>query len=335
MERSAEPMGTNVMEEVYEPEDALPVEYSRTLEKVIMQHAHSEIVGMQPESDWILRAPSLQKKMILVAKVQDEAGHGLLLYYAAATLGITYEAFMGEFLKRQVRHSAAFDHPSLTWADVGAIAWLTDGAASVNQRPLCRTSYGPYARAMQKICLEEAFHVRQGWELLRELAHGTDEQRQMAQDAVDRWWFPALAFIFGPPDTFVVPDPSGGETGSVAFTAATENGIKWRIRFHSNDQLRQKFIDLVVPQAKQLGLSLPDPAIAWDEQAGHYRYTPISLRAYRDLIRKTEQCSQERFERRKKAHEDGAWVRAALRQTQSASTRTIRRGTPVHALEEQ
>jgi ring-1,2-phenylacetyl-CoA epoxidase subunit PaaA len=278
-----------------EPPDWMPEAYRATLIRQIAQHAHSEIIGMQPEGNWITRAPSLRRKAILIAKVQDEAGHGLYLYGACETLGAGRAGLLGLLHSGQQKYSSIFNYPALTWADIGAIGWLVDGAAITNQVALCRCSYGPYARAMVRICKEESFHQRQGFELLHTLAHGTAAQRAMAQDAVDRWWWPAL-MMFGPPD-----DASPHSAQSMA----------WRIKRHSNDELRQKFIDVTVPQAAALGLSLPDPALRWNEQRGHYDTGLIDWAEFWRVVKGGGPCNRQRMERRVRAHEDGAWVREA------------------------
>jgi ring-1,2-phenylacetyl-CoA epoxidase subunit PaaA len=276
-----------------EPRDEMPDGYRRTLVRQIAQHAHSEIIGMQPEGDWITRAPSLRRKAILLAKVQDEAGHGLYLYSAAETLGVDRAELLDLLHAGRQRYSSIFNYPTPTWADVGAIGWLVDGAAIVNQVPICRCSYGPYARAMVRICKEESFHQRQGFELLLTLARGTAAQRAMAQDAVDRWWWPSL-MMFGPPD-----DASPNSAQSMA----------WGIKRHSNDDLRQRFVDMTVPQARVLGISLPDPELRWDGE--HWRYGEIDWAEFQAVLRGDGPCNAERLARRRAAHDDGAWVREA------------------------
>src|SRR6476620_1138587 len=246
-----------------EPKDWMPDAYRKTLIRQISQHAHSEIVGMLPEGNWITRAPSLKRKAILIAKVQDEAGHGLYLYAATETLNITREETINDLHSGKAKYSSIFNYPTITWADIGAIGWLVDGAAIMNQVPLCRCSYGPYARAMIRICKEESFHQRQGFEILWTLARGTEAQRAMAQDAVDRWWWPAL-MMFGPPDT-----------GESAQGTHTEQSMAWGIKRFSNDELRQRFVDMTVPQAQALGLTLPDPEIRWNEERGQHDHGPI------------------------------------------------------------
>jgi ring-1,2-phenylacetyl-CoA epoxidase subunit PaaA len=278
-----------------EPRDWMPEAYRATLIRQIAQHAHSEIIGMQPEGNWITRAPSLRRKAILIAKVQDEAGHGLYLYSACETLGVDRADLLDLLHSGRQKYSSIFNYPTLTWADVGAIGWLVDGAAITNQVALCRCSYGPYARAMVRICKEESFHQRQGYEMLNTLAHGTSEQRAMAQDAVDRWWWPSL-MMFGPPD-----DASPHSAQSMA----------WRIKRHSNDELRQKFVDITVPQAEAAGLTLPDPQLRWNVQRGHYDIGPIDWAEFRRVVKGGGPCNRQRMERRARAHEEGSWVREA------------------------
>lgn len=278
-----------------EPRDWMPESYRRTLIRQIAQHAHSEIIGMQPEGNWITRAPSLKRKAILLAKVQDEAGHGLYLYAAAETLGISRDELVQLLLDGRQKYSSIFNYPTLTWADIGAIGWLVDGAAIVNQVPLCRCSYGPYARAMIRICKEESFHQRQGFEILHTLAHGTPAQRAMAQDAVDRWWYPSLA-MFGPPD---------------ADSTHSEQSMAWGIKRFTNDDLRQRFVDMCVNQADVLTLRLPDPDLEWSVEDGHYRYTRPDFAELATVIGGDGPCNRQRMAHRRGAHDDGAWVRAA------------------------
>jgi ring-1,2-phenylacetyl-CoA epoxidase subunit PaaA len=278
-----------------EPRDAMPDGYRKTLIRQIAQHAHSEIIGMQPEGNWITRAPSLRRKAILMAKVQDEAGHGLYLYAAAETLGVDREDLLDQLHTGRQKYSSIFNYPTLSWADVGAIGWLVDGAAIVNQVPLCRCSYGPYARAMVRICKEESFHQRQGFEILHTLAQGTPAQREMAQDAVDRYWWPAL-MMFGPPD-----DDSPNSAQSMA----------WGIKRFSNDELRQRFVDMTVPQARVLGLDLPDPEIRWNEERGHFDFGEVDFTELFEVIRGNGPCNAQRTAHRVRAHEEGAWVREA------------------------
>ncbi|WP_040161963.1 1,2-phenylacetyl-CoA epoxidase subunit PaaA [Mobilicoccus massiliensis] len=282
-------------DERIEPRDWMPPKYRRTLQRQISQHAHSEIIGMQPEGNWISRAPSLKRKAILIAKVQDEAGHGLYLYSAAETLGITREEMYDQLMSGKAKYSSIFNYPALTWADVGAIGWLVDGAAICNQVPLCRCSYGPYGRAMVRVCKEESFHQRQGWEILYALSHGTPEQKQMAQDAVDRYYGPALQ-MFGPPD---------------ADSPNSQQSMDWKIKRFSNDELRQRFVDMMVPQAEALGLTLPDPDLKWNEDRGHYDYGELDWDELKSVIAGHGPCNVQRLAHRVKAHEDGAWVREA------------------------
>jgi ring-1,2-phenylacetyl-CoA epoxidase subunit PaaA len=280
-------------DERIEPRDWMPEGYRKTLIRQIAQHAHSEIIGMQPEGNWITRAPSLRRKAILMAKVQDEAGHGLYLYAAAETLGVDRADLLDQLHTGRQKYSSIFNYPTLTWADMGAIGWLVDGAAIVNQVPLCRCSYGPYARAMVRICKEESFHQRQGFEILHTLSHGTPGQHAMAQDAVDRWWWPSL-MMFGPPD-----DASPNSAQSMA----------WGIKKHSNDDLRQRFVDMTVPQAQVLGLTLPDPDLHWDGE--HWRYGGIDWDEFSAVLKGNGPCNAQRMEHRRRAHEEGAWVREA------------------------
>ena len=278
-----------------EPRDWMPESYRRTLIRQMAQHAHSEIIGMQPEGNWITRAPSLQRKAILLAKVQDEAGHGLYLYAAAETLGITRDELVQLLLDGKQKYSSIFNYPTLTWADMGAIGWLVDGAAIVNQVPLCRCSYGPYARAMIRICKEESFHQRQGYEILYRLAHGTPEQRAMAQDAVNRWWYPSLA-MFGPPDTE---------------STHSEQSMAWGIKRFSNDDLRQRFVDMCVGQAEVLTLTIPDPDLRWNDQRQSYDFTAPDFAELMRVISGDGPCNRQRMAHRQRAHDDGAWVREA------------------------
>ncbi len=278
-----------------EPRDWMPEAYRKTLIRQIAQHAHSEIIGMQPEGNWISRAPSLKRKAILLAKVQDEAGHGLYLYAAAETLGVSRADLVEMLIDGRQKYSSIFNYPSLTWADMGAIGWLVDGAAIVNQVPLCRCSYGPYARAMIRICKEESFHQRQGYEVLYTLSHGTPEQKAMAQGAVDRWWFPSLA-MFGPPDTD---------------STHSEQSMAWKIKRFSNDDLRQRFVDMCVQQAEVLDLRLPDPDLRWNEERGNYDYTQPDYDELFRVIKGNGPCNRQRIEHRRRAHDDGAWVREA------------------------
>ncbi|WP_251438725.1 MULTISPECIES: 1,2-phenylacetyl-CoA epoxidase subunit PaaA [unclassified Microbacterium] len=282
-------------EQRIEPRDWMPEAYRKTLIRQISQHAHSEIIGMQPEGNWITRAPSLKRKAILMAKVQDEAGHGLYLYSAAQTLGITRDEMMQQLIDGKAKYSSIFNYPTPTWADMGAIGWLVDGAAICNQVPLCRASYGPYGRAMVRICKEESFHQRQGFEILLTLMQGSEEQRAMAQDAVNRWYWPALA-MFGPPD-----DQSPNSAQS----------MQWKIKRFSNDDLRQRFVGMLVPQAEILGVTLPDPELRFDEETGQYAMGEIDWDEFFEVVRGNGPCNAERLQRRRDAHEEGAWVREA------------------------
>lgn len=278
-----------------EPKDWMPDHYRKTLIRQISQHAHSEVVGMLPEANWITRAPSLRSKLILLAKVQDEAGHGLYLYSAAETLGADRQDMVNDLLIGKAKYSSIFNYPTASWADMGAIGWLVDGAAIQNQVMLCRTSYGPYARAMVKICKEESFHQRQGYEIMMHLANGTDDQKKMAQDALNRWWWPSL-MMFGPTD-----DNSPNSAQS----------MKWKIKRKSNDELRQEFIDKTVPQAEFLGLTIPDPDLKWNEEIGHYDFGEINWEEFFNVIKGNGPCNKQRLSARVKAHEEGAWVREA------------------------
>jgi ring-1,2-phenylacetyl-CoA epoxidase subunit PaaA len=282
-------------QERVEPRDEMPAAYRASLVRQIAQHAHSEIIGMQPEGNWLTRAPSLRRKAILLAKVQDEAGHGLYLYAAAETLGVSRDELLDALHTGRQKYSSIFNYPTLTWADVGAIGWLVDGAAIVNQVPLCRCSYGPYARAMVRICKEESFHQRQGFELLQTLSHGTAAQHAMAQDAVDRWWWPSL-MMFGPPD-----DASTHGAQSEA----------WGIKRFSNDTLRQRFVDMTVPQAEALGLTLPDPELQWNDERGAWDFGEIDFTELFEVVKGNGPCNAQRLGHRVRAHEDGAWVRDA------------------------
>ncbi|OAH24863.1 phenylacetate-CoA oxygenase [Corynebacterium stationis] len=278
-----------------EPTDWMPAAYRKTLVRQVSQHAHSEIIGMQPEANWITRAPSLKRKSILMAKVQDEAGHGLYLYSAAETLGTSRDEMVQQLLDGTAKYSSIFNYPARTWADIGAIGWLVDGAAIVNQVPLCRASYAPYGRAMVRICKEESFHQRQGWEILYELAHGTEAQKQMAQEAINRFYGPALQ-MFGPPDT---DSPN------------SQQSMEWNIKRFSNDDLRQRFVDMIVPQAEALGLYFEDPDLKWNEERGHYDFGELDWDEFKQVIKGEGPCSVQRMQRRRQAHEDGAWVREA------------------------
>ena len=282
-------------EDKIEPRDWMPDAYRKTLVRQISQHAHSEIVGQLPEGNWITRAPTLRRKAILLAKVQDEGGHGLYLYSAAETLGVSREELIDQLHSGKAKYSSIFNYPTLTWADIGAIGWLVDAAAILNQIPLCRCSYGPYARAMVRICKEESFHMRQGYELLMTLCRGSAEQKAMAQDAVNRWWWPAL-MMFGPSD---------------ADSTHSAQSMQWKIKRFSNDELRQKFVDQSVPQAEYLGITLPDSDLEWNEERGHYDFGEIDWEEFFQVIAGNGPCNHERMSARIKAHEDGAWVREA------------------------
>ena len=278
-----------------EPNDWMPDEYRQTLVRQISQHAHSEIVGMLPEGNWITRAPNLRRKAVLLAKVQDEAGHGLYLYSAVETLGTSREQTIDDLHTGKAKYSSIFNYPALTWADIGTIGWLVDGAAIMNQVALCRTSYGPYARAMVKICKEESFHQRQGYESLMKLCSGTPQQKAMAQDAMNRFWWPAL-MMFGPSD---------------AESTHSDQSIKWKIKRFTNDELRQSFVDATVAQAEILGLTIPDPNLKWNEARGHYDFSEINWDEFWQVVKGNGPCNKERLAARVKAKEEGAWVRDA------------------------
>ena len=282
-------------DEKIEPKDWMPEAYRQTLIRQIAQHAHSEIVGMLPEGTWITRAPSLRRKAVLIAKVQDEGGHGMYLYSAAETLGVARGDLIEQLLSGRAKYSSIFNYPTLTWADIGAIGWLVDGAAIMNQVPLCRCSYGPYARAMVRICKEESFHQRQGYELMLTLARGSEAQHAMAQDALNRWWWPSL-MMFGPND---------------AHSVHTAQSMRWKIKRFTNDELRQKFIDVTVPQAEYLGLTVPDPDLRWDQTSEHYRFGEIDWSEFQAVLKGEGPCNRERLEARRAAHENGRWVREA------------------------
>ena len=278
-----------------EPRDWMPDAYRKTMVRQIAQHAHSEIIGMQPEGNWVTRAPSLRRKAILLAKVQDEAGHGLYLYSAAETLGADRADLTLRLITGAQKYSSIFNYPALTFADVGVIGWLVDGAAICNQVPLCRSSYGPYARAMIRICKEESFHQRQGFELLLTMMRGTGAQREMVQDATNRWWWPSL-MMFGPPD---------------AESPNTAQSMRWRVKRHTNDELRQRFVDMSVPQADALGVTLPDPRLRWNADRGHYDFGPVDWDEFRQVVAGHGPCNAQRIAHRRAAHESGAWVREA------------------------
>ena len=278
-----------------EPKDWMPDDYRQTLIRQISQHAHSEIVGMLPEGNWITRAPNLRRKAVLLAKVQDEAGHGLYLYSAKETLGADREELIDDLHEGRAKYSSIFNYPTLSWADMGAIGWLVDGAAIMNQVPLCRCSYGPYARAMVRVCKEESFHQRQGFEIMMSLANGSPEQKEMAQDALNRFWWPAL-MMFGPND---------------ATSKHTAQSMKWKIKRHTNDELRQQFVDVTVPQAELIGLTIPDENLKWDKKTNHYITSPINWDEFWQVVNGNGPCNKERIDARKKAKENGKWVRDA------------------------
>lgn len=278
-----------------EPKDWMPEAYRKTLIRQMSQHAHSEIVGMLPEGNWVTRAPTLRRKLILLAKIQDEAGHGLYLYSATETLGISRDELTNQLLTGKAKYSSIFNYPTLSWADMGTIGWLVDGAAIMNQVALQRTSFGPYARAMVRICKEESFHQRQGYELLIKMCQGDPIQKQMAQESIDRWWWPSL-MMFGPHD---------------ADSPHTGDSVKWKIKRKTNDELRQAFIDATVPQAEYLGLTIPDPDLKWNEERGHYDFGPIDWDEFWSVVKGNGVCNKQRIKDRTKAHEDGAWVREA------------------------
>ena len=295
-----------------EPKDWMPDAYRKTLIRQISQHAHSEVVGMLPEGNWITRAPNLRRKAVLLAKVQDEAGHGLYLYSAAETLGADREQTIDDLHSGKAKYSSIFNYPTLSWADMGAVGWLVDGAAIMNQVPLCRCSYGPYARAMVRVCKEESFHQRQGFEIMTTLAQGTAEQKAMAQDALNRFWWPAL-MMFGPPDED---------------SKHTKQSMDWKIKRHTNDELRQMMVDITVPQAELIGLTIPDPDLKWNEEKGGYDFGEINWDEFWQVVKGNGPCNKDRIETRRKAKENGAWVREAanafaekrkLRNTKKAS----------------
>jgi len=298
-------MGTASLEQAFqdkidqelriEPKDWMPEKYRQTLIRQISQHAHSEIVGMLPEGNWITRAPSLRRKAVLLAKVQDEAGDGLYLYSAAETLGVSRDEMLDQLHSGAAKYSSIFNYPTITWADMGAIGWLVDGAAIMNQVPLCRCSYGPYSRAMIRVCKEESFHQRQGYEIMLTLSKGTEVQRKMAQDALNRWWWPSI-MMFGPSD---------------ADSPHSAQSIQWKIKRFSNDELRQKFIDVTVEQAAILGLTIPDPDLKWNEERGHYDHGQINWEEFWNVVKGNGPCNKERLDARRKAWEEGAWVREA------------------------
>lgn len=282
-------------EEKIEPRDWMPEGYRNTLIRQISQHAHSEIVGMLPEGNWITRAPSLKRKLALLAKIQDEAGHGLYLYAATETLGVDRDDLIDELHEGKAKYSSIFNYPTLTWADIGAIGWLVDGAAIMNQVPLCRCSYGPYARAMVRVCKEESFHQRQGYDIMLTLCNGTIEQKEMAQDALNRWWWPSL-MMFGPRD---------------ADSTHSAQSMQWKIKRFTNDELRQRFVDMTVPQADLLGLSIPDPDLKYNDETSHYEFGDIDWDEFWRVVKGYGPCNRQRIATRKKAYEEGRWVREA------------------------
>jgi len=282
-------------DEKIEPKDWMPDDYRKHLIRQMSQHAHSEVIGMQPEGNWITRAPSLRSKVVLLAKIQDEAGHGLYLYSAAETLGISRDELLDALHEGRAKYSSIFNYPSLTWSDIGAIGWLVDGAAIVNQVSLQRTSFGPYSRAMIRICKEESFHQRQGYEIMADMALGSPEQKAMAQDSLNRWWWPSL-MMFGPHDS---DSPNSG------------NASKWKIKRESNDELRQKFIDKTIQQAEVIGLTVPDPDLKWNEERGHYDFGEIDWEEFYQVVKGNGPCNKQRLVHHKKAHDEGAWVREA------------------------
>lgn len=294
-------------EEKIEAKDWMPEDYRKTLIRQISQHAHSEVVGMLPEGNWITRAPSLKRKSVLLAKIQDEAGHGLYLYGAAETLGVERDVLLDELHSGKAKYSSIFNYPAISWADMGAIGWLVDGAAIMNQVALCRTSYGPYARAMVRICKEESFHQRQGYDILLTLSRGSREQIKLAQDALNRWWWPSL-MMFGPND---LNSPHSAQS------------MKWKIKRFSNDELRQRFVDMTVPQAEILGLSIPDAKLKWNDVRGHYDFGEIDWVEFNKVVKGDGPCNKQRLEARIKAHEEGAWVRdAAVAYAEKRSRKT-------------
>jgi len=292
-----------------EPKDWMPDDYRQTLIRQISQHAHSEIVGMLPEGNWITRAPNLRRKAVLLAKVQDEAGHGLYLYSAVETLGADREDTIDDLHSGKAKYSSIFNYPTLTWADMGAVGWLVDGAAIMNQVPLCRCSYGPYARAMVRVCKEESFHQRQGFEIMTKLAAGTQEQKAMAQDALNRFWWPSL-MMFGPND---------------AESKHTQQSMDWKIKRHTNDELRQMFVDATVPQAELIGLTIPDPDLKFNEETGHYEFGEINWDEFWEVVKGNGPCNKDRVDARRKAKEDGEWVREAA--TAYAAKRKMRKAS--------
>ncbi len=296
-------------DEKIEAKDWMPEKYRKTHIRQISQHAHSEIVGMLPEGNWITRCPTLRRKVALLAKVQDEGGHGLYLYSAAETLGISREELIEQLLSGEAKYSSIFNYPALTWADMGAIGWLVDGAAIMNQVALINTSYGPYSRAMIRICKEESFHQRQGYEIMMALMNGTQDQRDMAQDALNRWWWPSL-MMFGPRD---------------AESPNTEQSMRWKLKRKTNDELRQAFVDQTVPQAELIGLRIPDDKLKWNEDRKHYDFGDIDWEEFWQVVNGHGPCNKQRLEARRKAHEEGAWVRdAAMAYAEKQSNKPLR-----------
>lgn len=294
-------------EEKIEAKDWMPEAYRKTLIRQISQHAHSEVVGMLPEGNWVTRAPNLKRKAILLAKIQDEAGHGLYLYSATETLGVERDSLIDDLHSGKAKYSSIFNYPAISWADIGAIGWLVDGAAIMNQVALCRTSYGPYARAMVRICKEESFHQRQGYDILLTLSRGNDAQKRMCQDAINRWWWPSL-MMFGPNDS---ASPHSAQS------------LKWKIKRVSNDELRQRFVDMTVPQCDILGMKLPDDLLKWNPQRNHYDFGPINWSEFENVLKGNGPCNKERLADRLNAHIDGAWVReAALVHAEKRSRKT-------------
>ncbi len=281
--------------EIIEPKDWMPEKYRKQLIRMMSQHAHSEVVGMLPEGNWITRAPSLRRKMSLLAKVQDEAGHGLYIYSATETLGVDRSELLQQLLDGKAKYSSIFNYPTLSWADMGVIGWFVDGAAIVNQTMLAKSSYGPYSRSMIRICKEENFHKKQGYEIIATLSNGTPEQKKMAQDAVNRWWWPSL-MMFGPPDK---DSPNSAEL------------MKWKVKLKSNDELRQRFVDLTIPQAKAVDMSIPDPDLKLNEETGHWDFGEINWDEFWNVVKGNGPMNKERLRTKRKAHEDGAWVREA------------------------
>ena len=279
-------------DEIIEPKDWMPTAYRKTLTRMMAQHAHSEVVGMLPEGNWITRAPNLRRKAVLLAKVQDEGGHGMYLYSAAETLGVSRDQLIAEMLSGKAKYSSIFNYPTLTWADIGAIGWLVDSAAIMNQIPICRCSYGPYARAMVRICREESFHQRQGFEIMLTLCRGSEAQKQMAQDALNRWWWPSL-MMFGPSDKD---------------STHTAQSMAWKIKRFTNDSLRQKFIDVTVPHADHLGLKIPDDDLRWNEETGHYDFGEIDWAEFKNILKGNGPCNRERLAAKRRAHSEGRWV---------------------------